>query len=145
MLNSLPRLGPDLAAKLVLDRLEIADSYSRLGITPRDIARTGWERRLSNQIVEVGFAIRLYNPFGKPQPWNVPPLIKMLGILERGGPMWLKPRAIFAAEVIAPLSAETEELLRKRRALRIYYDKKDFQDRQGNSSRNYEDMSDNEE
>ena len=145
MLNSLPGLTPDLAAKLVLDRLEIADSYSRLGITPRDIARTGWETRLSKKIVEAGFAPPAYNSFGKPQPWSAPPLIKMLGILDRGGPMWLKPYAIFAAEVIAPLSAETEELLRKRRALRIYYDRRDFQDRQGNSLRNYEDMSDNEE
>ena len=145
MLNSLPGLRPDVAARLVLDRLDIADGYSRLGITPRDIARTTWETRLSKKIVEAGFAPPTYNPFGKPQPWNAPPLIKMLGILDRGGPMWLKPYAIFAAEVIAPLSAETEELLRKRRALRIYYDKRDFQDRQANSSRNYEDMSDNEE
>lgn len=143
MLNSLPGLAPDIAARLVLDRLDIADSYSRLGITQRDIARTGWERRLLNQIVEAGYAAPAYNPFGNRQPWNAPPLIKMLGILDRSGPMSLNPYAIFAAEVIAPLSAETEELLRKRSALRIYYNQKDFQDRQHGSSDDYEDMSDN--
>ena len=143
MLNSFPGLRPDVAARLVLDRLEIADGYSRLGITPRDIARTGWESRLLNQIVEAGYAAPAYNPFGNPQPWNAPSLIKMLGILDRGGPMWLKPYAIFAAEVIAPLSAETEKLLRKRRALRIYYDQKDFEDRRDSNSDDCEDMSDN--
>ena len=143
MLNSLPGLRTDVAARLVLDRLETAENYSRLGITQRDIARTGWERRLLNQIVEAGYATPAYNPFGNPQPRNAPPLIKMLGILDRGGPILLKPYAIFAAEVIAPLSAETEELLRKRRALRIYYDQKDFQGRRDSSSDHYEEMSDN--
>jgi len=143
ILNSLPE--PQAAAKLVLDRLEFVDGYSRLGITPRDIARTSWRRRLSNRIVEGGFAPPAYNPLGEPQPWNAPPLIKMLGIIERSGPMSLKPRAIFAAEVIAPLSAESGESLRKRRALRHYYDKKDWQDRQDNRSPGYEDMSNNTE
>ena len=141
-LNSLPR--PDEEARLILNRLDFADGYSRLGITQRDIARTGWETRLSKTIAEAGFAPPADNPFEKPQPWNAPPLIKMLGILERGGPISLQPRAIFAAEVIAPLSAETEESLRKRRSLSIYYEQKDFQFRQDNSTCDYEDMSDNE-
>ena len=140
ILNSLP--GSDEAARLILNRLELADGYSHLGITPRDIARTGWETRLSKKIVEAGFAPPAYNPFGKPQPWNAPPLIKMLGILDRGGPMWLKPYAIFAAEVVAPLSAETQEILRKRRALYIYFDRKDFQVRRDSSSDDHDDMSD---
>ena len=141
MLNSFPGLEPNVAARQVLERLDIADGYSLLGITPRDIARTGWEMRLLNQIVEAGYAAPAYNSFGNPQlldapPLNAPPLIKMLGILDRSGPMSLKPYAIFAAEVIAPMSAEAEEQLRKRRTLGIYYRQKDFQDRRHGSSEN---------
>ena len=59
--------------------------------------------------------------------WNAPPLIKMLGVTEHMRSIFLKPRSIFAAEVIGPLSGEAEDVLRRRRNLRHYYEKKDSQ------------------
>ena len=123
-LGSFPR--PDEAARLVLDRMEMKDGYASLGISPRDIARSGWEIRLTNKIVEAGYAVPEFNPLGEERPvWNAPPLIKMLGVSEHMRSIFLNPRVIFAAEVIGPMSGETEDILRSRRSLRRFYEKKD--------------------
>ena len=119
---------PDQVARLVLDRLELKDGYASLGISPRDVARSGWESRLTNRIVEAGYAVPQFNPFAEERPvWNAPPLIKMLGVTEHISSVFLNPRSIFAAEVIGPVSGEAEDALRKRRSLRHYYEKKDSQ------------------
>ena len=68
--------------------------------------------RLTNRIVEAGYAVpRIRSIFTEERPvWNAPPLIKMLGVTERiCGQVSLKPRSIFAAEVIGPLSGEAED------------------------------------
>ena len=131
-LRSFPQ--PDEAARLVLNRLEMKDGYASLGISPRDIARSEWEIRLANKIVESGYAVPEFNPFVEDRPaWNAPPLIKMLGITEDMRSIFLKPRAIFAVEVIGPLSGETGDALRIRRSLRHFYEERDFQSAQDNS------------
>ena len=120
-IKSFPK--PEQLAKLILDRLDI---YSPLGISPRDIARTEWIMRLTNKIVEAGYAVPQFDPSSKDRPvWIAPPLIKMLGVTERIRSIFLKPRSIFAAEVIGPLSGEAEDALKKRRSLRYYYRIKD--------------------
>ena len=119
---------PDKVAKLVLNQLEMKDGYASMGISPRDIARTEWEMRLTKKIVEAGYAVPEFDPFVEERPtWNAPPLIKMLGVSQRMPSIFLKPRTIFAAEIIGPLSGEAEDVLRNRRNLRHYYEKKDSQ------------------
>ena len=123
-LRSLPQ--PDEVARLVLNRLEMKDRYFSLGISPRDMARSEWEIRLTNKIVEFGYAVPEFDPFVEERTaWNAPPLIKMLGVSAHMPSISVKPRAIFAAEVIGPLSGETEEVLRSRRSLRDFYQEKD--------------------
>ena len=117
---------PDELAKLVLDRLEMVDGYTSWGISQRDMARSTWEIRLSDRIVEAGYAVPEFDPFVESQPeWNAPPLIKMLSVTESLPSILLKPRTIFAAEVIGPLSGEAENLLRSRWSLRSFYEQKD--------------------
>ena len=131
-LKSLPQ--PDEIARVVLRRLEMKDGQVSLGISPRDIVRSEWETRLTRKIVEAGYTVPEFNPFVEEQPaWNAPPLIKMLGVFDHIGSMSLKPRTIFAAEVIGPLSGETEEILRSRRSLRSFYEAKDFHGAKGDS------------
>ena len=120
-LRSFPQT--DAAAKLVLDYLEMKDDHAFLRISARDIARVEWESRLTHSIVEAGYAVPNFNPFVEEQPaWNAPPLIKMLGVSEYMPSISLKPRTVFAAEVIGPLSGETEDILRSRQNLRNYYE-----------------------
>ena len=115
-------------AKLVLNRLERKDGYPQLGISPRDVARTEWGTRLTNKIVEAGYAMPQFDPFAKGRPaWDAPPLIKMIGVTQYMPSLDLEPRSIFAAEVIGPLSGEAEDTLRKRRNLRNYYGRRDSQ------------------
>ncbi len=117
---------PDQAARRILDWLELKDGYTSLNISPRDVARTDWEIHLTGKIVEAGFAAPEFIPFVEEQPaWNAPPLIKMLGVTEQLRSIFLKPRTIFAAEIIGPLSGEAEDTLRNRRSLRHYFEKKD--------------------
>ena len=92
------------------------------------MARTEWERKLTNRIVEVGYAIPETFPLDEPPEWNAPRLIKLLGVHRSLPSITVKPRAIFAAEVIAPLSEEPEEILRTRPSLRRYFDKRDFEE-----------------
>ena len=124
----------DEVARLVLNQLETQDAYAPLGISARDIARGEWEIRLTTKIVEVGYAVPELDPFVKEQPtWNAPPLIKMLYVSEYMPSISLKPYTIFAAEVIGPLSGETEDILRSRRSLREFYVERDFHNAQDDS------------
>ena len=87
---------PDQVAKLVLNRLEMKDGYASAGISPRDVARTEWGIRLTNRIVEAGYAVPEFNPFVEERPaWNAPPLIKMLGVTEHMRSLFLKPSHYF--------------------------------------------------
>ena len=118
---------PDEAARMVLNRLEMKDGYASMGISPRDVARTEWEIRLTNKIVESGYAVPEFNPFVEERPvWDAPRLIKMLGVTKHMPSIVLKSRTIFAAEVIGPLSGETKDVLRGRRSLRHFYEETDF-------------------
>ena len=117
-----------LATRL-LNILEIADGHPSMGISARSVSRTEWEMRLSRQIIEAGYAVPDFNPFQEQPPTrDVPQMIKMLGVYERGGSVGVEPRSIFAAEVIGPLSGEPKESLRSRRNLRRYFEEKDRHD-----------------
>ena len=117
---------PEAAAKRVLDLLDLADGGFSGAWSPRSIARTEWETRLSERIAEAGYALPDYLPFGDQPTWTAPPLIKMLGVSESMPSIHLPPRAIFAARVIGRLSGESEETLRARPGLKRYYDAQDF-------------------
>ena len=105
------------------------DGYASLGISPRDVARTEWGIRMTNEIVEAGYAVPQLNPFVEERSaWSAAPLIKMLGVTEDIRSTLLKPRSVFAAEIVAPLSEEPANVLRKRRSLRLYFEKKDSQE-----------------
>ena len=116
---------PDKAAKRVLDTLDIADGIMSSGITPRSVTRSSWDIRLSNHIIKAGYAIPRFNPFEGGPTWNAPPIIKMLGVLQDMPSIMLKPSAIFAAEVIGPLTGEPEDILRGRRGLHRYFSERD--------------------
>ena len=127
---------PEVMAKQFLDILDLADGQPSLGITPRDYARTQWEIGLTNQIVGFGYAQPEYVPFDDPPRWNAPRLIKMLGVSEMMPSIFLRPRTIFAVEVIAPWSGEAEETLRARPGLRKYYEESDILKAQGTENEN---------
>ena len=55
-------------------------------------------------------------------------MIKLLGVLQSFPSVSVSPRAIFAAEVIGPLSGESDEVLRARRGLRRYWEARDHRD-----------------
>ena len=125
LLESFPQ--PDAAARMVLDRLDLKDGYISFGISPRDITRTEWEMRLTDEIVAAGYAIPQFDPSVEEEvARDVPPLIKMLGVTEHLPSLLLKPRSAFAAEVIGSLSGEPEDVLRNRSSLRLYYEQKDY-------------------
>ena len=116
---------PESVARRVLTNLDLADGGLSFGVSPRGIARTEWGMRLSKRVVEMGYARPEYSPFDDQPSWNAPPLIKMLGVSD-GMPIFLRPRAIFAAEVIGPLSGEPEEMLRTHPGLRRYYEEREL-------------------
>lgn len=107
--------------------LTVADTGFSFEISPRNIARTEWEMSLNRRIIEAGLARPEYSPsFGQsPQKWNAPTLIKILGVSRSLPSLYIKPHTVFAAEVIAPISGESDEELRSRRNLRQYYDERD--------------------
>ena len=78
--------------------------------------------RLSNRIVEAGYARPMIIPFETAPKWNAPRLIKMLGVEEDMPSTFLAPRTIFAAQIIGPTSGEPAEQLRGRVGLRDYYE-----------------------
>lgn len=110
------------SARRLLDLLDVATSRFPLQMAPRSAARSEWSHALARRIVEEGYARPAYFPFDDPPPWNAPPLIKMLGVEESMPRLSLDPRAIFAAEVLGPLSGETEEDLRSRPGLKHYFE-----------------------
>ena len=108
---------------------EILDIVDRTTgtLTPMSTMRMNWGTRLTEKVIECGFAIPTHPPFGDPPVWNAPPLIKMLGVMESSLELLsLDPYVIFAGEVIGPLSGEGNEELRSRRGLQHYYEEKDF-------------------
>lgn len=109
------------AARWILDLVDAA-SLSRL---PISITREEWGARLAERIIDAGYAAPEYSGFGDPPPWNAPTLIKMLGLSRSLRHIDLPPHSIFAAQVIGPLSGETEETLRKRRGLQRYFRNRD--------------------
>ena len=127
-IGSLPQ--PATAAKSILDFLDHVDGGYPFGITPRDFARTEWETKLTNKIVDAGYAKPESFFIDEPQEWNAPWLIRLLDVHTSMPSIMLKPRAMFAAEVIGPLSEEPEETLRKRRSLGQYFERRDFEERQ---------------
>lgn len=111
------------SAKQILDLLDMATAGSAL--TPQSVARGEWSRRLARRIFEEGYARPRYFSLDDPPPWNAPPLIKMLGVDESMPRLRLDPRVIFGAEVLGPLSGETEDALRSRPGLKRYFEARD--------------------
>ena len=113
------------SARHILGLLDVATSGFPLQMGPRSAARSEWSLALGRRIIEEGYARPTYFPFDDPPPWNAPPLIKMLGVDESRPSLSLDPRAIFAVEVLGPLSGETEDALRSRPGLKRYFDARD--------------------
>ena len=135
-IGSLPE--PTTAAKSILEFLDAVDGSYPFGISPRDFARTEWERKLANRIVEAGYAKPESFFAQEPPVWNAPWLIRLLDVQTRMPSIMLKPRAIFAAEIIGPLSEEPAETLRKRSSLKRYFERIDLEERQGSRRRSTE-------
>lgn len=95
-------------------------------MAPRSAARSEWSHALASRIIEEGYARPRYFPFDDPPPWNAPPLIKMLGVDESMPRLSLDPRAIAAAEILGPLSGETDDDLRSRPGLEHYFEARDL-------------------
>ena len=113
------------AAKRILNVLDAVHVVMPMGITPRNMARTAWEQRLSKEVVRAGYARPEPSPFDDRPNWNAPLLIRMLSVSESLPSVHLDPRAIFAAEVVALLSGEPDSILRKRPGLKRYYEARD--------------------
>ena len=113
------------AAKRILNVLDAAQVSMPLGLTPRNMARTAWEQRLSDRIVEAGYAIPEDQPYPSNRVWKAPLLIKTLGVSEMLPSVAVDPRAIFAAEVLGPLTGESEQQLRKREGIKRYFEARD--------------------
>lgn len=114
--------NPEQVAKHILNVLELEQGGLSIGISPRSVARTEWGQHVENRIRDAGFARPTYIPFEDPPPWDAPLLIKTLGVAEYGGSSLVKPRAIFVAESIVPLTGVSDENLKHYRALRFYYE-----------------------
>ena len=113
------------SARQILGLLDVATSRFPLQMAPRSAARSEWSLALARRIIEEGYARPAYFPFDDPPPWNAPPLIKMLGVDESMPSLSLDPRAIFAAEVLGPLSGESEDHLWSRPGLKRYFEARD--------------------
>ena len=106
----------EVRAKQVLNILDtVASSIPLVGMT-----RLEWIDRLSDQVIEAGYAFPRY-PFRNEPAKNAPRLIRILGVSDRRDMPAVNPRAIFAAEVVAPLSGESDSQLRSRHGLDAYY------------------------
>ena len=114
---------PPTAASAVLDILDLVTTDFLRG-SPRGLIRTEWEQRLITRVVEAGYARPEHLTWTDPPTWTAPPLIKMLGVSESMPMLAIQPAAIFAVEVIGPLTAESEDQLRSRPGLRRYYEVK---------------------
>ena len=109
---------PTIRASLLLRMLD--DEATDLVLASR--REFEWNRRLTERVIKAGYAMPRYSPFTETPAWNAPRLFKILRISEdRPMSRLVTPRAIFAGEVIAPLSGEPEEQLRERPGLKHYY------------------------
>ena len=113
------------APRIIFDILDQVDGGLPV-MSPRSIARSDWETRVAGRIVEAGYAVPEYHPFGSQESWTAPPLIKLLGVSAWLPSLAIPPRTIFAAQFIGPLSGESEEELRARPSLRRYFEILDF-------------------
>ena len=93
--------SPERLAEGVLNALDIADNLI-LFPSPRHISRGEWSRHLGQVIVDAGYARPDGTLFGPQPEWKAPTLIKMLGFTSLGSTPRLHPRAVFAAQVVAP-------------------------------------------
>ena len=115
------------SASDILDLLDLASSAFPFQVSPRSAARGEWGLRLANRIIEEGYARPAYEPFRDLPHWDAPPLIKMLGVEQSKPSLFLYPQTIFAAVVLGPLSRESEETLRARPGLRLYFEQRDWE------------------
>ena len=113
------------SARQILNLLDLASSAFPFQMAPRSPARSEWSLRLAKRIIAEGYARPEYFPFEDRAPWDAPPLIKMLGVDESMPSLSVDPRAIFAVEVLGPLSGESEETLRARPGLKRYFEVRD--------------------
>lgn len=112
---------PSNAARRILGLVDAAAT----GFPIVSMKRNQWSWRLSQEITDAGYAIPEYFGFGDPPEWNPPPLIKMLGV---SGPLRITsihPYIITAAEIIGPVSGESEAALRARPGLKHYFERRD--------------------
>ena len=114
---------PTKAAKCILDIVDISSAGLHTSVR-----RHEWVMCLSQQIVAAGYARPEYIGFGDPPEWNAPPLIKILGVSEHMPSISLDLHVIFAANIIGPLSGETDEHLRDRRGLKRFFSEREFYD-----------------
>ena len=70
IIRSLPQPATD--ATYILNFLNQVDGGPSYGISPRSVARTEWEMKLTNRIVEVGYAFPESLALEKPPEWNAP-------------------------------------------------------------------------
>ncbi len=117
--------SPETAARWFLDILDLVEHRWPPSMSAQSIARSRWQTRLARRVIEAGYAMPMYFPgFTQPE-WVAPPLVKRLGITESVPSILIQPYAVFAAEVIAPLADESDEMLRSRPALELYLEEKD--------------------
>lgn len=109
-------------AALILDLVD----YRRSSLIGTGIRRTEWSMRLSDDIVQAGYAMPDAIPFNGEAERDAPAMIKMLGVHESMPRVGLDPYVLFAGKVVGPLSGESEEHLRARRGLEPYYRDRDF-------------------
>ena len=116
------------AAKRILNVLDATHIGMPLGLTPRYMVRSAWEQRLEDAIVKAGYAYPDYSPVDENPDWSAPPLLKLLSVSASLPSVSHHPRVVFAAEVMAPLSGESDDELRGRPALQRYFDERDHLD-----------------
>ena len=109
--------------------LDEVDGKFNWGISRRSFAWNEWNSRLAKRIVEAGYASPDEFAGSARRLSNAPLLIEMLGTSRSLRSFSVRPRALFAAEVIGPLSGESETELRERGGLRHYYEKLELLER----------------
>ena len=118
--------NPQQIASYFLNLLDLSEGDFMSGGTSRAVARMEWERQLSAEVKEAGFARPLQFLSNRPPTWSAPLLIKIVGVSEGMPHSQLPARLIFAAEFLGPISGESEEHLRNRLALKRYFDQRDL-------------------
>lgn len=109
--------APVIRAKDMLDLLDSA----RSGFPVYDAARAEWQQRLSRHISDAGYAMPEARSSGVQSGWDAPDLIWMLGVSASLAGPTLDSTEVFAGEVLASWSEESDRDLRRRVALKRYY------------------------